>query len=253
MEFICDVNLMDRETVLSNQNLVKTWRLRNTGSVAWPQGTKVIFIRGDRILLTTEEEFPVAAAAGQTTDVSVFLRTPPTPGHYTAHFQLADVDRVHFGSIFWVDLYVQNPKIDTKDTKQDTKQDVKHENKQEAKAIFAASPITPNLTTPAQADPVTKALISPTPVEAAPAEVVQTSPMSYASAIAHREAKKVNGNVTKVGVGNIVNNATSGKYNQELQTLVTMGFTDTRTCIYLLERHHGDMTETIQWLLLPKQ
>lgn len=106
-EFIRDVSIPDKTEVIAGQSLVKTWAVKNTGATAWPEGSKLIFVRGDRELLEELEEFPAPrAAAGETVEVSVMLRAPPAPGRLSSYFSLANADRVTFGKRLWVDVVV---------------------------------------------------------------------------------------------------------------------------------------------------
>ena len=73
--FVKDITAPDRSLASAGASLVKTWAVKNAGSTAWPQGCKLIFLRGDRGLLEEVEEFPVpCAAAGQTVEVSALLK-----------------------------------------------------------------------------------------------------------------------------------------------------------------------------------
>jgi len=101
------VNIPDG-TVVVPGTLVKQWKLKNTGSAKWPEGCKIIFLRGARELLAEREEFEVPLAEpGHTVEVSAPLIVPGKPGRYSAYFQLADKDRSVFGHRFWVELVVK--------------------------------------------------------------------------------------------------------------------------------------------------
>lgn len=85
---------------------IKTWRLHNDGAHSWPQGTRVVEIRGDK-LTNTRDLFPVIPiAAGESIDVSVMFETPPVPGSYTAYYSLIDQNKRHFGEVFEIDIIV---------------------------------------------------------------------------------------------------------------------------------------------------
>jgi len=101
------VNIPDG-TVVVPGNLVKQWKLKNTGSAKWAEGSKIIFLRGARELLGEREEFEIPLAeAGQVVDVSAPLIVPEKAGRYSAYFQLADKDRCVFGHRFWVEVVVK--------------------------------------------------------------------------------------------------------------------------------------------------
>merc|ERR1712137_138759 len=72
--------------------VIKTWKLRNAGEKAWPEGTK---------------EFALPPVQpGEEVTVSVPLQMPQKPGKIVSHFQLASADRTVFGPRFWAELQV---------------------------------------------------------------------------------------------------------------------------------------------------
>jgi len=105
-KFVENVTIPERAVVLPGQTLIKTWRVENVGTTDWPEGSKLIFFRGDRSM-STEEEFPVPVCkAGQSVEVSAVILTPTEPGRHTAVFRLADADRMPFGPRLWCDVVV---------------------------------------------------------------------------------------------------------------------------------------------------
>jgi len=109
IEFVRDVNYPDGSVVLGGASLIKSWELKNAGADKWPEGSKMIFVRGHRDLLGEVEEFPIPLAeAGQAVEVCCPISVPSKPGTYSAFFQLAAVDRTLFeGHRFWVELVVK--------------------------------------------------------------------------------------------------------------------------------------------------
>jgi hypothetical protein len=106
-EFVQDVNIPDG-SVVAPGTLIKQWKLKNTGSAKWSEGSKIIFLRGARELLAEREEFEVPLAEpGQVVEVSVPIIAPEKAGSYSAYFQLADKDRNVFGHRFWVEFVVK--------------------------------------------------------------------------------------------------------------------------------------------------
>ena len=98
----------DKALAKAGATMVKTWAVKNTGPTPWPQGCKLIFLRGDRDLLEEIEEFPIPLAeAGATVEVSALLKTPMKTGRASAYFSLATADRVCFGNRLWVDCTVE--------------------------------------------------------------------------------------------------------------------------------------------------
>jgi hypothetical protein len=163
-EFVQDVNFPDGSVVGPAQSLIKQWRIKNSGSKKWPEGTKLIFLRGNRELLGAQEEFEVPLAdPGQSVDVSCPILTPEKPGCYSAYFQLADKDRSVVGHRFWIEFVVKEdekqvqpvaPK-EAKETKIEAQDDrAKEKDDGSKKVVQGLSP--PAISTP----PVTKHAVS---------------------------------------------------------------------------------------------
>lgn len=90
-----EVTLLDHTEVGPSQSLVKTWQLQNNGLLAWPIGTKLLYVRGD---LPFENSFGVDSAnPGAIVEVSAAVRTPQSLGKYRSIFRLADMSGKKFG------------------------------------------------------------------------------------------------------------------------------------------------------------
>jgi hypothetical protein len=131
-EFVQDVNYPDG-SILAAGVITKQWQMKNVGSVAWPEGSKLIFVRGNRELLGEIEEFAIPLAKpGETVDISCPITVPSKAGHYSAYFKLADKDRSVFGHRFWIEFDVKDDQV-AKD-KPETKKEVV-EGKEETKKV----------------------------------------------------------------------------------------------------------------------
>jgi len=150
-EFVQDINYPDGSVVPSGTAITKIWRIKNVGAVTWPEGSKIIFLRGNRELLGEVEEFAVPLAkSGEAVDVSCPINVPAKAGHYSAYFKLTDKERAVFGRRFWIEFDVKDDKVAPKD-KPETKKEVvegKEESKKVAQGIDSTIPsIYPTLTT----------------------------------------------------------------------------------------------------------
>lgn len=93
---------------LPNHTVAQSWTLSNAGGQAWPVGTKLIFVRGDREI-SLDEEIPIGMSVvepGMSVVVAASLLAPAQNGKYSAHYQLADGDRVVFGPLLAVTIQV---------------------------------------------------------------------------------------------------------------------------------------------------
>lgn len=90
-----EINFPDFTEVSSSQTLVKTWQMQNSGTVSWPTGTKLMYVRGD---LPFENSFAVeTASSGAIVEVSAMVRTPQSSGKYRSVFRLVDASGKKFG------------------------------------------------------------------------------------------------------------------------------------------------------------
>jgi len=107
-KFIQDSNFADGCILAPGSTVTKQWRIKNVGSVAWPEGSKLIFLRGNREILGEVEEFAVPLAKpDEAVEVSCPINVPGKAGHYSAYFKLADKDRAVFGQRFWIEFDVK--------------------------------------------------------------------------------------------------------------------------------------------------
>jgi len=102
---VVSTTLSEGAVLSPSQTAIQTWLL-NTGSTEWPEGAKLIFVRGDREI-SLEEEFPQPNGQMGTCEVSAVLQAPGKPGCYSAVFQLADKDRTVFGPRLCVKIIVK--------------------------------------------------------------------------------------------------------------------------------------------------
>jgi len=142
--------------VLTGQTLIKTWNLKNTGTDRWPDGTKLVFHRGHRELLSAQEEFEVSSAEpGKIVSASVVLQTPVRSGTYESYFQLTDANRQPIADRIAVKLVVV-----VAEQKEDVKMEVEQAPQQEQKSSpspsLSPSTVTPALAPPAAGSPAVK-------------------------------------------------------------------------------------------------
>jgi len=103
--FVADVTIEDGVVLNPDQKAVKTWRLRNTGTSAWPETCKLMWVGGDP--LGKQDSSPLGAVAPEEeVDISVELQTPSKPGRYVGFWRLVTPDGTRFGQRVWTDLYV---------------------------------------------------------------------------------------------------------------------------------------------------
>ena len=87
MRFVADVTIPDDTAIPPGVSFVKTWRIRNAGTCAWPAGTSWGFASGQAMGGPSAVAIPITNP-GETADVSVTLVAPTTPGTYTGYWTL---------------------------------------------------------------------------------------------------------------------------------------------------------------------
>jgi hypothetical protein len=93
-EFVKDVTIPDGTEMKPNQPFKKTWRYRNSGSVPWGEGVRLVFVEGTiqgyRSNKMGGPDFVNVpnVAPGDTVDVSVDLIAPAQEGRYRSYWRL---------------------------------------------------------------------------------------------------------------------------------------------------------------------
>lgn len=89
--FVADVTIPDGSVVAGGERFVKTWELRNSGSVTWT-GRYLERLPGrDGAACRTPDRVPVPPTApGAPVRVSVTVDTPPGPAACTVHWKMVD-------------------------------------------------------------------------------------------------------------------------------------------------------------------
>lgn len=116
--FVADVTIEDGSTMTPQQQFVKIWRMRNEGTVAWPENTRLSYVGGDK--LSAAEAVPVPVVEpGSEVDIAVDMTAPSLPGRYVGYYRLLTPDGTRFGQRVWVDVVVapqeEKPEVNTKE------------------------------------------------------------------------------------------------------------------------------------------
>ncbi len=85
--YVSDVSVPDNTHFDKGEAFTKTWRMRNSGSADWPEGTVLAFASGDE--LSAEAEVEVGAVkSGEEVDISVDMTAPDGDGSYKSVWEL---------------------------------------------------------------------------------------------------------------------------------------------------------------------
>jgi hypothetical protein len=109
---VADVTIPDGSLLPADTLVTKTWKMKNTGTAAWPVGSQLIVAgRRDANLHGPEkgamEAGPVLPE--QLVDVSVTFITPSEPGRYVCYYRMVTADGDKFGKKVWVSFVIAAP------------------------------------------------------------------------------------------------------------------------------------------------
>lgn len=107
--FVKDMTVFDGAELAPCTEFTKIWRLKNIGSIPWPQGTYLAHIAGDKLSVEEAIDLKLPEAgllSGVEFDVSVDLRAPDTAGNYVSHWCLMAPSGEKFGHSVWVAIQV---------------------------------------------------------------------------------------------------------------------------------------------------
>eukprot|EP01105_Mastigella_eilhardi_P011409 TRINITY_DN2630_c0_g1_i3.p1 TRINITY_DN2630_c0_g1~~TRINITY_DN2630_c0_g1_i3.p1 ORF type:complete len:573 (-),score=133.99 TRINITY_DN2630_c0_g1_i3:323-2041(-) len=101
--FVEDVTLNTGGTVETCSSLVKIWRLRNDSKFAWPQGSRVHFLSGDR--MESAFRMPVMSCLpARQLDIAIDVLVGPEERRYVGYWQLHGPDGTEFGDVLKIDV-----------------------------------------------------------------------------------------------------------------------------------------------------
>lgn len=104
--FVADVTLPDDTIVSPNQALIKTWRIRNSGTTTWGNGYQLAFVGGEPMNAPSAVNVP-NTAPGNTTDISVNMTAPSNDGEKVGYWRLRNPQGTYFGPMIWVKINVK--------------------------------------------------------------------------------------------------------------------------------------------------
>lgn len=96
MAFVQDVNVPDGTRFDAGTQFDKTWRVRNSGTLPWPQGTQLVYVRGNQLGGPASITVP-PTAVNNVIDMTVSMTAPSQNGEYQSYWRLRSPGGQFFG------------------------------------------------------------------------------------------------------------------------------------------------------------
>jgi hypothetical protein len=224
--FIADVTIPDGSVFPPQRAFTKTWRFRNEGPTAWPEGCRLKFLGGER--MSPQYEVLVnPVKPGEEVDVSVTMVSPDREDRFVGYWRMHTAENVPFGHRVWVDITVSKP----------------------AAPVSVPTPVTAPVATtvsvPAVVSaPVAAAAVVPTPVARTPVVVTPPAPVATTTAPAIAQLP-----VVQAPKQEEKPKQEAFKYADQLKHLETMGFVNVEANKKLLLKYQGNVLLVVQDLL----
>ncbi|XP_060170743.1 protein JOKA2-like isoform X2 [Lycium barbarum] len=116
--FTLDVTVLDGTIMAPLTPFTKVWRMRNDGNIVWPQGTRLVWIGGDRLSDAFSVELQITSvglAVDHELDVAVDFTAPELPGRYISYWRMALPSGQKFGQRVWVLIKVDAAMVPKKE------------------------------------------------------------------------------------------------------------------------------------------
>ncbi|KAK1422356.1 hypothetical protein QVD17_25422 [Tagetes erecta] len=94
----------------------KVWRIRNNGSISWPYGSQLRWIKGERLSVlddSVDVKIPVdGLPVGWELEIAVDFTAPKLPGRYASYWRMVSPSGELFGQTVWVLIQVKEKNLD---------------------------------------------------------------------------------------------------------------------------------------------
>ncbi|MBN1139308.1 MAG: hypothetical protein JXM73_22215 [Anaerolineae bacterium] len=102
----------DNMQVVLGKSVVKTWRVRNTGTCKWGPGYQLVFADGNDLGAHQPVDIP-ATEPNEEAELSVQLTAPEQPGTYRGEWRLCINQTDCFGTVLYVQIIAVSPPTPT--------------------------------------------------------------------------------------------------------------------------------------------
>ena len=91
-EFISDVTIPDYTEVETGEDIVKTWRVRNSGTTTWTTDYIIEFEKGEKLGAPTQINLTKSVKPNEFIDISIEFTVPNAAGEYSSYWILKNED-----------------------------------------------------------------------------------------------------------------------------------------------------------------
>jgi len=95
--FVSDVTIPDGTVLPPGRNFDKVWAVQNTGTCTWDSTYSLVFKSGDLLDGLISYPIPGSVIPGETGDISIYLKAPPTTGTFTGYWHIVTPWNAPFG------------------------------------------------------------------------------------------------------------------------------------------------------------
>ncbi|KAF0688265.1 Aste57867_20135 [Aphanomyces stellatus] len=234
--FVGDVSFPDGSTIRAGDTFVKTWRLKNDGKTRWPAKSRLVCVGGDHLEVGEDSVSVPILLPGKMIDVSVDMQAPIKPARYTGYWRLCTADGKRYGHRLWVDiLVVGKPEVVAKP--EEVAKPITNQ-------VYVAAPVAVVETKPAASVNIP----APAPISSlAPVAVAPPVPVAVAAPPASVFVAAPAPPVVAAAPAPVAAPATP--WEDQLDSLESMGFSDRVKNLSLLEAYNGDVSRALNDLL----
>ncbi len=106
--YVEDVTIPDDSVIAPGETFVKTWRIENSGTCPWIEGTTFAYLSGED--LSAEDTITVSPTEpGEELELSVEMTAPEESGTYRSNWQLRTPEGERYGGVFYAQIRVPSP------------------------------------------------------------------------------------------------------------------------------------------------
>jgi hypothetical protein len=110
MAYVADVTIPDGTVLTPGSAFAKTWRVKNSGTCDWEDGTQLVFAEGEQMRGPAAVNVP-ATAPNANADISVNLIAPTAPGKYVGRWRMRSPEGTVYGNLTVVIVIPSTPTV----------------------------------------------------------------------------------------------------------------------------------------------